>query len=125
VLSFFAFHTRQNGARGALDRSSSNGSIADEFNNAGVYFQPARKADRVSGWQLMKRMLADAGKPDKPGLYVSRDCDYWWSTVPYLSHDVKRREDLDTHGPDHGADACRYGLLAETVARGLEMRWPA
>lgn len=103
---------------------SSNGSIADEFNTAGVCFQPARKADRISGWQLMKRLLSDAGKPDKPGLYVSRDCDYWWSTVPYLSHDVKRREDLDTHGPDHGADACRYGLMAETVARGLSMSWP-
>jgi hypothetical protein len=47
-------------------------------------------------------------RSDKPSLYVSRDCDYWWSTVPYLSHDVKRREDLDTHG----ADVCRYGLLA-------------
>jgi hypothetical protein len=103
---------------------SSNGSIADEFATAGVWFQPARKADRVSGWQLMKRLLADAGKPDKPGLYVSRDCDYWWSTVPYLSHDVKRREDLDTHGPDHAADSCRYGLLAEGIARGIEMSWP-
>lgn len=103
---------------------SSNGSIADEFANAGVWFQPARKADRVSGWQLMKRMLADAGKPDKPGLYVSRDCTYWWETVPYLSHDVKRREDLDTHGPDHAADACRYGLLAQQIARDVEMEWP-
>jgi hypothetical protein len=72
----------------------------------------------------MKRSLADAGKPDKSGLYVSRACDYWWSTVPYLSHDVKRREDLDTHGPDHAADACRYGLLAEQVYTDVEMRWP-
>ena len=104
---------------------SSNGSIADEFAAAGVWFQPARKADRISGWQTMKRLLADAGKPDKPGLYVSRACEYWWSTVPFLSHDHKRREDLDTHGPDHAADACRYGLLAETVVTGLTMRWPS
>jgi len=103
---------------------SSNGSIAEEFANAGVSFEPARKADRISGWQLMKRLLADAGKPDKPGLYVSRACEYFWSTVPYLTHDQKRREDLDTHGPDHAADACRYGLLAESIARGVEISWP-
>jgi hypothetical protein len=91
--------------------------------NAGVHLDPARKADRISGWQLMKRLLADAGKPDKPGLYVTRACEYFWSTVPYLTHDQKRREDLDTHGPDHAADACRYGLLAESIARGVEISW--
>ena len=59
----------------------------------------------------MRRMLADAGKPDVPGLYISRGCDYFWSTVPYLARDQKRVEDLDSGGPDHAADACRYGLL--------------
>ncbi|MCO5109199.1 MAG: phage terminase large subunit [Burkholderiaceae bacterium] len=87
------------------------GSLADEFRRAGVYFYPAQKRDRVSGWQLMKRMLADAGKPDVPGLYVSRRCSYWWQTLPTLARDERRVEDLDTTGPDHGADACRYGLL--------------
>jgi hypothetical protein len=104
---------------------SSNGSIGDEFERAGLWLSPAHKADRVSGWQLMKRMLADAGKPDKPGLYISRSCEYFWSTVPYLAHDQKRREDLDTHGPDHAADACRYGLLAEQPVTDLELGWPS
>ena len=103
---------------------SSNGSIAEEFDAHGVHFEPARKADRISGWQFMKRMLADAGKPDKPGLYVSRACEYWWSTVPFLSHDQKRREDLDTHGPDHAADCTRYGLMAEQYATDVQMNWP-
>lgn len=101
-----------------------SGSIADEFAAHGVHFQPAKKADRVTGWQTMKRLLADAGKPDKPGLYVSRLCDYWWSTVPYLAHDQRKREDMDTTGPDHGADACRYGLMAEVWARGITVSWP-
>lgn len=87
------------------------GSIADEFSRAGVYFRPAKKADRVSGWQTMRRLLADAGKPDLPGLYVSRACSYFWQTVPYLARDQKRIEDVDSSGPDHGADACRYGCL--------------
>jgi hypothetical protein len=32
----------------------------------------------------MKRMLADAGKLDVPGLFISRSCEYFWATVPYL-----------------------------------------
>ena len=85
--------------------------IADEFARGGVRFQPAQKADRISGWQLMRRLLADAGKPDRPGLYVSRVCGYFWATVPYLARDQKRVEDVDSAGPDHAADAARYGCL--------------
>jgi hypothetical protein len=87
------------------------GSIADEFARYGVYFRPARKADRITGWNMMRRLLQDAGKPDVPGLYVSRSCSYFWETVPYLGRDIKRVEDVDSHGPDHGADAIRYGCL--------------
>jgi hypothetical protein len=103
---------------------ASTGSIADEFRLAGVYFNPAKKAGRVTGWQRMKRLLADAGKPDVPGLYISRRCAYWWSTVPTLSRDPKRVEDLDSTGPDHAADACRYGLLAQIWARDIQVKWP-
>lgn len=92
-----------------------SGSIAAEFAAKGVALLPARKGDRISGWQRMKRMLADAGKPDVPGLYVSRACEYFWATVPYLARDQKRIEDLDSAGPDHAADACRYGLLRQRM----------
>lgn len=87
------------------------GSIADEFRRQGVYFMPARKADRLTGWNIMRRLLSEAGKPDVPGLYVSRACEYFWSTVPYLARDQKRVEDLDSSGPDHAADAVRYACL--------------
>jgi hypothetical protein len=76
-----------------------------------VRFQPAKKADRVSGWQLLRRLLADAGKPDAPGLYVSRACAYFCATVPYLARDQKRVEDVDSSGSDHAADAARYACL--------------
>jgi hypothetical protein len=92
---------------------SGAGSIADEFMRAGVRFSPAKKADRLTGWNIMRRMLSDAGKPDVPGLYISRNCTYFWETVPYLGRDMKRVEDLDSSGPDHAADACRYGLLRQ------------
>lgn len=80
----------------------------------------AKKADRITGWQTMRRMLADAGKPDVPGLYVSRGCEYFWATVPCLARDQKREEDLDSTGPDHGADACRYGLMRLIRSAGLQ-----
>jgi hypothetical protein len=87
------------------------GSIADEFRRSGVSFYPARKADRISGWQTMRTLLSNAGKPDVPGLYISRAAEYFWQTVPYLARDERRTEDVDTKGPDHAADACRYGVL--------------
>jgi hypothetical protein len=64
-----------------------------------------------------------AGKPDVPGLYISRRCAYWWATVPTLARDQKRVEDLDTSGPDHAADACRYGLLVQTWAKQITVEW--
>jgi hypothetical protein len=78
----------------------------------------------VDGWQRMKRMLADAGKPDVPGIYVSRVCAYGRATVPTPSRDPKRIEDVDSTGPDHAADAWRYELLAQTWARAIEVTWP-
>lgn len=32
----------------------------------------------------------------------------------YLARDQKRVEDLDSTGPDHRADACRYGLMKQS-----------
>jgi hypothetical protein len=89
---------------------SQAGTIADEFRRAGVYFSRARKGSRQAGWETMRRMLSDAGKPDRPGLYVSSGCRYWWQTIPSLPRDTRRPEDLDTTAPDHAADATRYAL---------------
>lgn len=59
----------------------------------------------------MRRLLADAGKPDVCGLYISRSCNYFWETVPYIGRDLKRVEDVDSTSADHAADAVRYGCL--------------
>ncbi|GMU66514.1 MAG: hypothetical protein AMXMBFR36_27880 [Acidobacteriota bacterium] len=90
---------------------SSAGSIADEFKRAGVDFTPARKADRVTGWSLMRTMFSQAGAPDVPGLYLSRRCVYAWQTIPSLPRDPRRPEDVDSRAADHAADALRYGVL--------------
>ncbi len=110
------WHTKPRGVAddACFARSGSGaGSIANEFSSYGVYFDPAKKGDRRSGWERMRRMLEAAGKPDVPGLYVSRACQYFWQTVPYLARDPKRTDDVDSRGPDHAADAARYALLEE------------
>jgi hypothetical protein len=100
---------------------SQSGTIAEEFARCGVYFTRAQKGARISGWQKMRRMLQDAGKPDLPGLYVSRKCRNWWETVPSLPRDPRRPEDIDTTAADHGADACRY-CLTRQVPRNLKVK---
>jgi hypothetical protein len=89
---------------------SSAGTIADEFARQGVYFRRARKGERIAGWEKMRRLLQDAGKPDRPGLYVSRLCSYWWDTIPSLPRDPRKSDDVDSRAADHAADACRYAL---------------
>ena len=115
-------------ARGVADdacfarHGSGQGSLADEYRKAGVTIQPARKADRQSGWERMRRLLADAGKPDVPGLYVSERCQYWLQTVPTLPRDPRHPEDLDTKSADHAADATRYGLVANVGPQASQQR---
>lgn len=94
---------------------SSAGTIADEFRRKGVYFIGAAKGERVGGWERMRRMLADAGKPDVPGLYVSSACAYWWETVPTLPRDPRKPDDVDSRAADHAADATRYAIVGKAV----------
>jgi len=56
-----------------------SGSIATEFAREGVHFRPARTADRLTGWNVMRRLLSDAGKPDVLGLHISRTREYFWA----------------------------------------------
>lgn len=99
---------------------SGAGSISEEFRRAGISFYPAKKADRLTGWNVMRRLLQDAGKPDMPGLYIARHCEYAWETLPVLGRDPRRVEDLDSRGPDHAADALRYGCLRQVRSAIVE-----
>ena len=92
---------------------SQAGSISDEFRRAGVTFRPAHKGGRVHGWEKMRRLFADAGMLDKPGLYISDRCTYLWETLPVLPRDPRRPEDVDSRAVDHGADALRYGICRQ------------
>jgi hypothetical protein len=92
---------------------SGAGSLGSEFRRCGVTFRSAGKGDRRHGWERMRTMLAAAGQVDVPGLYISRACEYYWATVPYLARDPRRPDDVDSRGPDHAADATRYAVVSE------------
>ena len=70
----------------------------------------------------MRSMLMRAGSIDEPALYLSRSCEYAWTTLPFLDRDSRHPEDLATDGPDHGADALRYGILWKPPQRFLAQK---
>lgn len=113
-------------ARGCADDASfakmghQAGSVADEFTREGVHFRPAKKRDRKSGWQRMRTMLSDAGKADRPGLYISRSCSYFWRTAPFIGRDPRRPDDLDSKDSDHAVDCARYALAHERGGFGVK-----
>lgn len=92
-------------------RGHSAATIADEFSAAGVRFRPAGKGTRKAGWERMRTLFSQAGSTDLPGLYIARNCEYAWETLPSLPRDPRNPEDVDSGGPDHAADALRYGVV--------------
>ena len=81
---------------------------ADTYAANGV---PLTKADndRLSGKRKVDRALDDL--PDgRPGLIVFSTCPNMIRTLPALSHDKIKLEDVDTDGEDHAYDNLRYAL---------------
>ena len=79
-------------------------SIAEEFSRAGVHFMPADN-NRLAGWnQLHKRLRDGTWK-------ISRTCRHLIRTLPVLTYDPFKVEDVNTREEDHGPDAARYGLM--------------
>jgi len=96
-------------ARG-LDRST----LLSQLREHGLHLRKPRK-DRISGWVRVKAMLSEAAKPDpeEPGIWISERCRYLHETLPILQRNKLIVEDLDSKGPDHGADALRYLAMDE------------
>lgn len=91
-------------------------SMADQFKAAGVDLRAAAKGRR--DWSQMKSMLANAGRSQtEPGLFICPQAQYAAATIPFLSRDQRRADDLNSTGPDHAADAVRYALLGAGFRR--------
>ncbi len=73
---------------------------------------------RIFGWQKMRQMLHSQKIRDgKPGLLICARAQYFWQTVPFLTRNPLKPEDIISTGvPDHSADCCRYGCTIERVS---------
>lgn len=86
-------------------------SIAALFLQSGVRFSPAKKGDRVSGWEHLRTMMLRADDFEQPGFYVSPRCPQFWAIVPTVPRSDRHPADVDTNANDHIADAVRYICL--------------
>jgi hypothetical protein len=79
----------------------------------GIYFQKPSKG-RIQSLALINERLSNSVlRNGKPGLYISERCEYLAATIPIIMRDARRREDIDTKGPDHGVDSLRYFTLSK------------
>lgn len=86
----------------------------------GVPWNPAdkRPGSRKQGWQLMREMFENTGRPDglpreKPGMFIFNTCNQFLRTIPGLARDEKDPDDVDTAAEDHIADEARYRARQE------------
>ena len=99
--------------RGTHDIEGEN--IAEIFSAHGV---PLIKADntRVIGWQQMHEFMADA--PDgKPRWIIFENCENLIRTLPLLTHDEHKAEDVSDKCEDHAPEAARYGLMSRPAPK--------
>jgi hypothetical protein len=71
---------------------------------------------RQAGWEQMHKRLSlynpDTMQPRDPMLYFHETCTHTIRTIPYLQHDEKNPEDLDTDAEDHAGDETRYACMS-------------
>ena len=88
-------------------------SIAETGEKYGVYFD---KGDhkRLAGWmQVHYRLQFDEN--GIPMMYVFSNCKAFIRTIPLLTYDEHKPEDIDTSLEDHVADECRYLCMANPM----------
>lgn len=84
--------------------------------------RPADK-DRINGWQRLRHWLGL--RPDgHPWLQSSPACGYFNRTLPSLTSDSARPEDVDTDGDDHAADETRYFVMSRPTPGHMTRREP-
>ena len=92
-------------------------SIAETAERWGIWFEPGDH-QRIPGWmQVHYRLQFDEN--GLPMLYVFSGCRAFLRTMPLLTYDPQRPEDVDTRQEDHTADEVRYLCMANPMKSAL------
>lgn len=89
-------------------------SIAETAEKCGVYFEPGDHK-RLPGWMQMHYRL-QFDENGIPMMYIFSNCKAFIRTIPLLTYDEHKPEDIDTKQEDHVADEARYLCMANPMA---------
>jgi hypothetical protein len=94
--------------------------IRDVF--SGVIFRKGDNTRLPGKMQLHERLKFDEN--GHPMLYVFNTCRDFIRTIPAITYDPKKAEDIDTAGEDHIYDETRYFLMSRPIAPRKEAPKP-
>ncbi len=93
---------------------SCEGSIADMMEKCGVYFEKGNHNRLAGKMQVHYRLAFD--DEGLPMIYFFENCKNIIRTLPELTYDPMRPEDVDTRAEDHLYDALKYFLMTNPIA---------
>lgn len=72
---------------------------------------------RQPGWEQMRKRFSAGDSRETTLLLFHESCESTIRTIPYLQHDEKNAEDIDTDGEDHAGDETRYACMSRPITR--------
>ena len=88
-------------------------SVAETSEEHGVYWEPGDNK-RIPGWMQMHYRLA-FDERGVPMMYIFNTCKAFIRTIPLLTYDAHKPEDIDTDLEDHVADEVRYMCMMRPI----------
>ena len=72
---------------------------------------------RQPGWEQMRKRLSYGEDSSTTLLLFHESCENTIRTLPYLQHDERNSEDLDTDAEDHAVDETRYAVMSRPLTK--------
>ena len=91
-----------------------------KFKEYGVHFDKVKiQRHNAIGWDAFRGALVASSEPvrERPGIFVTADCEHFIRTVPRLKRDLKKVEQLADNQEDHVADEVKYFLMSRISQR--------
>ena len=85
-----------------------------------IYWSPGDNTRIAGKMQYHYRLAFDAN--GRAMFYVFNTCKDFIRTIPSLTYDEKRVEDIDTTQEDHIYDECRYVLMENPISPRKNVR---